>query len=112
VRRLRYHRTDPIDRNSVKVVHLTIKNRAVALLLTILIIALGVTFLTVGVALLAGLAITGAVVGTGAAIYRRLQGKSDLHSGERLSRDASLDPSLEVRPERPATIAPSKAPDK
>ena len=96
----------------MKVVRLTIENRLVAILLTILIVALGVTLLTVGMALLAGLAITGAVVGTGAAIYRRLRGKSDPLSGQRLSSAAGLDPSLEVRPTRPPTIETPSSPDK
>ena len=100
----------------MKVIRLTIENRFVAILLTILIVALGVTLLTVGVALLAGLAITGAVVGTGAALYRRLRGKSDPLSGQRLSPgaggDSTLDPALEVRATRPPTIAPLRTPDK
>jgi len=96
----------------VKVVRLTIENRAVAILLTLLIVALGVTLLTVGMALLAGLAITGAVVGTGAAIYRRLRGKSDPLSRQRVSSLDRLDPSLEVEATRPATIAPLRDPDK
>jgi hypothetical protein len=76
----------------VKVVRLTIENRLVAILLTLLIVALGVTLLTVGMALLAGLALTGAVVGAGAAIYRRLRGKPDPLSSQRLSSRAQLDP--------------------
>lgn len=109
-RHLRYRRTDTIVLDSVKVVRLTIQNRAVAILVAILVVALGVTFLTVGLALLAGLAITAAVVGTGAAIYRRLRGTPNLQSSQRLSTD--LDPSLEVRPSRPAEIAPPRIPDK
>ena len=95
----------------MKVVRLTIENRALAILLTILIVVLGVTLLTVGVALLAGLAITGAVVGTGAAIYRRLRGKPDPLSAQRLSAADRLDPSLEVEPTHPTTIAPLRDPD-
>jgi len=96
----------------VKVVRLTIENRAVAILFTILIVGLGVILLTVGAALLAGLAITGALIGTGAAIYRRLRGKSDPLSSQRLSSGERLDPSLEVAPTRPPTIAPLRTPDK
>jgi hypothetical protein len=95
----------------VKVIRLRIENRAVALLLTILIIALGVTFLTVGVALLAGLAVTGAVVGAGMAVYRRLRGKRGPLSGQRLSSGNRLDPSLEVQPPRPPRIEPLRTPD-
>jgi hypothetical protein len=101
-----------IEGNPVKVVHLTIRNRAVALLLAILIVALGVTFLTVGVALLAGLAITGAIIGTGAAVYHRLRGKPDPLTRQRLSSDGRLDPSLEVQPTQAPTIAPSRESDK
>ena len=96
----------------VKVVRLTIENRAVAILLTILIVALGVTLLTVGMALLAGLALTGAVVGVGTAVYRRLRGKADPLSREELSPGTRLDPSLEVKPARPPSIAPPGTPDK
>ena len=79
----------------MKVIRLTIENRFVAILLTILIVALGVTLLTVGVALLAGLAITGVVVGTGAALYRRLRGKSD---GAKSSTPTSAGSSTSARP--------------
>ena len=98
----------------MKVVHLTIKNRAVAILVAILILALGVTFLTVGVALLAAVAATGIVIGSGAALYRRLRGKPDIPPSQRLSSEGrvDLDPSLEVRPSRPATIEPPRNPDK
>ena len=96
----------------MKVIRLTIENRAAAVLLTILIVGLGVTLLTVGMALLAGLAITGAVVGAGTAIYRRLRGKANPLSGQRLGSREPLDPALEVRPTRPASIAPLRTPDK
>lgn len=96
----------------MKVFRLTIENRVVAILLTIFLVGLGVILLTLGAALLAGLAITGALIGTGAAIYRRLRGKADLLSSQRLSSDGRLDPSLEVAPTRPPTIAPKRTPDK
>jgi hypothetical protein len=95
----------------VKVIRFRIENRAVALLLTILIVALGVTFLTVGVALLAGLAITGAIIGAATAVYRRVRGKPDPLSGQRLGPSDRLDPKLEVQPTRPPTIEPRIPPD-
>lgn len=95
----------------MKVVRLTIRNRAVALLAAILILALGATFLTVGIALLAGLVLAGTVVGAGAIIYRRLVGRPNPHSGQRLSGSGRLDPRLEVQPSQPPTIAAPKDAD-
>ena len=96
----------------MKVVRLTVQNRAVAILLAILIVALLVILLTVGAALVAGLAITGAVIGTAAAVYRRLRGKADPLSRQRLSSVEQLDPSLEIRPTRAPTVTPLRPPDK
>ena len=96
----------------MKVVQLTVKNRVAAILVAVLVLALGVTFLTVGLALLAGLAVTGAVIGTGVGIYRRLRGTPDVQSSQRLTSDAALDPSLEVQPSRPTTITAPRNPDK
>jgi hypothetical protein len=111
-RRLRYRFIRTISRDPVKVIRFTIQNRAAALLFAILILGLGVILLTVGVALIAGLAITGALIGTGIALYRRLRGKPDLLSGQWVSSDARLDPSLEVQPTRLPTLEPPKGPDK
>jgi len=96
----------------MKVISLTIKTRAAAIGFSILILGLGAIFLTLGMALLAGLAITGAVIGTGVAVYRRIKGKPHLVSGHRLTGESGLDPSLEVQPSRPAAMKPPRIPDK
>ena len=96
----------------MKVIHLTIKNRAVAIVLSVLIAGLGVIFLTFGIALLVGLAVAGVLVGTGAAIYRRLWPKANGDAAPRFRTDAPLDPSLEVQPARQATISLPPTPDK
>jgi hypothetical protein len=96
----------------LKVIRFSIQNRAVGLLVAILVLGLGIAFLTVGLALLAGLAITGALVGAGAAVYRALRGKSHMQAGQRLSEHSGLDPSLEVRATRPPTIASPRTDDK
>jgi hypothetical protein len=95
-----------------KVYSLTIKNRAAGIGAAIAILGVGVILITFGMALLAALAITGTLVGAGAAIYRRLRRTPDREVSHRLRSDAGLDPSLEVRPVRPPTIAPPTPPDK
>jgi hypothetical protein len=98
-----------------KVVSLTIRNRAAAILFIAALLALGAVFLTVGLALLAGLALAGGVVGIGMAAYRMLTG-GHRRVGERgfgslsqrtEARLSGLDPSLEVSPTRPAVIRPA-----
>ena len=84
----------------MKVYSLTLRNRFLATLFVLGIIGLGAAMLFVGFAVLAGLAATGAVIGTVTAIYHRLRGRSfDSHH---VIRDAQLDPSLEVFPTRRA----------
>jgi hypothetical protein len=95
-----------------KVYSVTIKNRAAAVGFSVLIVGLGVIFVTFGMALLAALAVTGTLVGAAAAIYKRLSGNSDRQRLDRMRREAGLDPSLEVQPVRPPTIAPPPSPDK
>ena len=95
-----------------KAYSMTIRNRAAAAGFSILIVAMGVILVTFGVALLAALAVTGTLAGVGAAIYRRLARRSDREAGQRLSERGSLDPSLEVQPTRPPTIAPPAPRDK
>ena len=84
---------------------LTIRNRAAAVVVGVAVVGLGVVFLTVGVAILAGLAVAGGLIGTGFALVRRLGGaKSDARSvvaGDRVG----LDPALEIQPKRPAIVA-------
>lgn len=89
-----------------RVYTLTIRNRAAALVIGVAVVGLGVVFLTVGVAILAGLAVAGGLIGTGFALVRRFGGaKSDggnLVAGDRVG----LDPALEIQPKRPAIVAP------
>jgi multisubunit Na+/H+ antiporter MnhB subunit len=77
---------------------MTLKNRFAATLLVLGLIGLGAAVLFVGFAVLAGLAVTGAVVGTSMSIYNRIRGRKP----EVLQpyRQAGLDPSLEVFPQR------------
>jgi hypothetical protein len=91
-----------------KVYSLTIRNRAAAVVIAIAILGLGAVFLTVGLALLAGLAVAGGVLGAGYALVHRLRG-TRLGTPQSLAamRD-SLDPSLEIQPVRPAVVAPRK----
>jgi len=79
---------------------LTLRNRFVATLFVLGMIGLGTAVLFVGFALLAALAATGAVIGTGAAIYNRLRGRTV--DSRQVIGDAQLDPSLEVFPTRRA----------
>ena len=84
----------------MRVYSLTLRNRVVATLVVLGMIGLGTAVLFVGFAVLAALAATGAVIGTGAAIYNRLRGRSV--ESQHVIRDAQLDPSLEVFPTRRA----------
>jgi hypothetical protein len=84
----------------MRVYSLTLRNRFVATLFVLGMIGLGAALLFVGFAVLATLAATGAVIGTSAAIYNRLRGRSA--DTRHIIRDAQLDSSLEVFPTRRA----------
>lgn len=83
----------------MRVYTLSIRNRFLATLIVLGLIGLGAAVLFVGFALLAGIAVTGAVVGTGVSIYNRLRGRSAaaLRSGR-------LDSRLEVFPEQRSSV--------
>jgi hypothetical protein len=84
---------------------LTIRNRAAALVIGVAVLGLGAVFLTVGLAILAGLAVAGGLIGTGFALVRRLGGaKSDARSF--VGDQVGLDPALEIQPKHPAIVAP------
>ena len=85
---------------------LTIKNRIAAIVVAIAILGLGAVFFTVGLALLAGLAVAGGVIGAGYSLVRRIRGRgtSDFRSIP-VARD-ELNPELEVQPIRPAIVGP------
>lgn len=74
------------------------KNRVVALLAALVVLGAGAALLLVGLALLAGVAVVGGVLGTGVLAYRALRGqKKPTLDGTASWR--TLDPSLEVFPE-------------
>jgi hypothetical protein len=97
------------------VVSLSIRNRAAAVLFIATLLALGAVFLTLGLALLAGLVVAGGVVGAGMAVYRMIRGGNPGISGlayrdlqSRASgRISGLDPSLEVSPTRASVVRAS-----
>lgn len=74
------------------------KNRLVALLAALVVLGAGAALLLVGLALLAGVAVVGGVLGTGLLAYRAFRGQkqSTLHGSPAFT---TLDPSLEVFPE-------------
>ena len=74
------------------------KNRVVAVLAGLVVLGAGAALLLVGLALLAGLAVAGGVLGTGLLAYRALRGQRSAPL-ERGSTTSALDPSLEVFPE-------------
>ena len=81
-----------------KVYALTIRNRAIAVVLAIAILGLGAAFFTVGLVLLAGLAVAGGVLGAGYAAIQRLRGVRSPRGGRSVAQAYVLDPALEVRP--------------
>jgi hypothetical protein len=76
------------------------KNRVVATLATLVVLGAGAALLLLGLALLAGVAIAGGVLGAGVLAVRALRGerKAPLRAPSAAS---GLDPSLEVFPEAP-----------
>ncbi|MEO7085403.1 MAG: hypothetical protein ABI442_09320 [Gemmatimonadaceae bacterium] len=84
---------------------LTVKNRVGAAVFAVAIVGLGIVFLTVGFALLAGLALVGGVLAVGFAVYNRLRGRGHaLPRGFYGAAQSGLDPSLEVRPVEASVI--------
>jgi len=90
-----------------KVYSLTIRNRAVAFVIVIAVLGLGAVFLTIGLAVLAGLAVAGGLIGTGFAIARRLRrgGRAARYSVP--SQRVGLDPALEVQPKHLGIVGPA-----
>lgn len=87
-----------------KVYTLTIQNRVAATVFAVAILGLGAVFFALGLALLAGLAVAGGVLGAGYSLLRRVRGRvaSDINSLP-ISRE-ELNPVLEVQPTRPAIL--------
>ncbi len=85
------------------------RNRAAGIALAIGIVGVGAVLLTVGFALLASLAVVGGLIGGGYALYHRLRGTSKSLPGQRQRvgfTSSALDPTLEVKPTRPAIVRP------
>ena len=91
-----------------KVYTLTIQNRIAAIVIAIAILGLGAAFLTVGLALLAGLAVAGGVIGAGYSLIRRLRGGPARNRGSIAMASEELNPTLEVQPARPAIVRPAE----
>jgi hypothetical protein len=99
-RRLPIARRDWPRRDSMmKVYSLTARNRPAALLLGLVVLGAGLALLLVGIALLAGVAVVGGLVGTGILAWRRLRGTREPLPPQ-YHRPTALDPALEVFPER------------
>lgn len=73
----------------------TTRNRGTSLLVGLLVLGAGAALLMLGLALLAGVAIVGGVLGTGVIAYRALRGTLNPPL-ERPDTTTRLDPSLEV----------------
>ena len=71
------------------------KNRVIAVLATLVVLGAGAALLLLGLALLAGVAVVGGVLGTGLVAYRLLRGEKRAPL-PRSSASQGLDPSLEV----------------
>ena len=76
------------------------KNRVVATLAALVVLGAGAALLLVGLALLAGVAIAGGVLGAGLLAVRALRGERNAPLRESSAR-GTLDPSLEVFPSAP-----------
>lgn len=82
----------------MKVYTLSIRNRFAATLAFLALVGLGAAVLVVGFTVLAGLAVAGAILGTGAAILNRLRGRNALPRNTIHAVDGRLDPAMQVFP--------------
>lgn len=89
----------------MRVYSFSTRNRGTSLLVGLLVLGAGAALLVLGLALLAGVAVVGGLLGTGIIAYRALRGKSAAPLERSTSVDG-LDPSLEVFAE-PRAIAPN-----
>jgi hypothetical protein len=87
-----------------KVYTLTIQNRIAATVFAVAILGLGAVFFTLGLALLAGLAVAGGVIGAGYSLLRRVRGKAASDSSSLPGAREELNPMFEVQPTRPAIV--------
>jgi hypothetical protein len=87
----------------IRTYRLTLRSKIAVTVVTLLVLGAGALLLAFGLALLAGVAAAGVVLGAGTALWRRLRGpRVPLPPGTRQGR-AGLDPSKEVflPPEEP-----------
>lgn len=81
-----------------KVITLNVRNRAGAIALAVVAVALGGALLAFGLLLLAGLAAAGAVIGAGVMLYHKLTGRWPGRFAVVRSVGSTLDPAKEVFP--------------
>lgn len=92
----------------MKTYSVRIKNPLAAAGVAIGLVGVGVLIVFLGFALLAALTVTGAVLGTGMAVYHRLRGRRTELPGARV---IGLDPALEVRPRTQPLVPPKDGAD-
>ena len=85
------------------------RNRLVGVLAALVVLGAGAALLMLGLALLAGLALAGGVIGSGVLAYRFLTGKHGTALGGMPPR-RTLDPALEVFPDRIEPAGPNEDP--
>lgn len=90
----------------MKVYTLSLRNRFAATLVFLALIGLGAAVLFVGATVLAGLAVAGAVLGTGMSIINRLRGRNALPRDSMHTFGGSLDPAMKVYPVSPKRELP------
>jgi hypothetical protein len=95
----------------MKAYSLTVRHRVGALLVALAVLGAGAALVIVGFALLAGLAVAGAMVGSGIALYARLRGREQVLLREAPPATTTLDPALEVFPTRPVILGPPTTSD-
>ena len=90
------------------------RNRAKTIALITVALAVGAFLLAFALMLLLALAAAGTVIGAGVLIYRRLMGRRQPELGRGIrADDPTLDPSMEVFPDRPLRSAlPANEPER
>lgn len=90
----------------MKVYTFSLRNRFAATLAFLALVGLGAAVLFVGATVLAGLAVTGAVVGAGMSIINRLRGRNALPRDRMHTFGGTLDPAMQVFPVSPKRELP------
>lgn len=86
----------------MRVYQITVRNKAAAVALGATVVVVGGALVVVGLTLLTGLLLGGAVLGTGALLIRRLTGGKGTAGSRASTRiDSGLDPAQEVFPPPP-----------